>query len=78
MQDEVQPRAQSVDVLVLTKDQEFLSTIKDSSRGMHTVHYATTLAQADDTIRKHKIGVAVVDADRVYQPIARLKELGAE
>ena len=51
-----------VDVLVITKDQEFLTTIKESSRGVHEVHYANTLKQADELIRKHKIGVAVVDA----------------
>ena len=57
--------SQSVDVLVLTKDQEFLTTIRESSRGMHKVHYANTLAQADALIRKHKVGVAVVDAAMV-------------
>ncbi|MCG8371145.1 MAG: TonB family protein [Proteobacteria bacterium] len=57
--------AQSVDVLVLTRDREFLTTIRESSRGMHTVHYANTLKQADETIRKHTVGVAVVDAAMV-------------
>ena len=62
----------SVDLLVLTRDDDFLSTIKDSSRGTHTVHYASTLAQADDLIRKHKIGVAVVDAAMVGKKIEQL------
>ena len=62
----------SVDLLVLTRDNDFLSTIKDSSRGTHTVHYASTLAQADDLIRKHKIGVAVVDAAMVGKKIEQL------
>jgi len=66
--------AQSVDVLVLTKDQEFLTTIKESSRGMHTVHYANTLKQADESIRKHKIGVAVVDAAMVGEKIEQLTQ----
>ncbi len=66
--------AQSVDVLVLTKDQEFLTTIKESSRGMHTVHYANTLKQADETIRKHKVGVAVVDAAMVGEKIEQLTQ----
>jgi len=66
--------SQSVDVLVLTKDQEFLATIKESSHGMHTVHYANTLKQADETIRKHKIGVAVVDAAMVGQKIEQLTQ----
>lgn len=66
--------SKSVDVLVLTKDQEFLTTIKESSRGMHTVHYANTLAQADETIRKHKVGVAVVDAAMVGQKVEQLTQ----
>ena len=66
--------SRSVDVLVLTKDQEFLETIKDSSRGMHKVYYANTLGQANDAIRKHKIGVAVVDAAMVGEKIEQLTE----
>ena len=31
-----------VDLLVLTKDEEFLSTIKDSARGLHNVYHAVT------------------------------------
>ncbi len=62
----------SVDLLVLTNDKEFLATIKDSSRGTHTVHYADTLAQADKLIRKHKVGVAVVDAAMVGEKIEQL------
>ena len=64
--------SRSVDVLVLTQDQEFLETIKDSSRGMHTVHYANTLAQANETIREHKVGVAVVDAAMVGEKVEQL------
>ncbi len=64
--------ATAVDVLVLTKDQEFLSTVKDAARGMHTVHYATTLAQADETIRKEQVGVAVVDAAMVGDKVEQL------
>ncbi len=66
--------ARSVDVLVLTKDQEFLATIKDSARGIHNIHYATTLAQADDSIRKHKVGVAVVDAAMVGDKVEQLTQ----
>jgi len=54
--------SRAVDVLVLTKDEEFLATVKESSRGMHNVRYANTVAQADEAIRKHKVGVAVLDA----------------
>jgi len=66
--------SKSVDVLVLTKDQEFLTTIRESSRGMHTVHYANTLAQADEMIREHKVGVAVVDAAMVGEKIEQLTQ----
>ena len=66
--------SRSVDVLVLTKDQEFLETIKDSSRGMHKVFYANTLGQANDAISKHKIGVAVVDAAMVGEKIEQLTQ----
>ena len=66
--------SQSIDVLVLTKDEEFLATIKKSARGMHNVHYANTLRQADETIRKHKVGVAVVDAAMVREKIERLTQ----
>ena len=64
--------SRSVDVLVLTKDQEFLATIRESSRGMHNVHYANTLKQADEAIREHKVGVAVVDAAMVGDKVEQL------
>ena len=66
--------SRAVDVLVLTKDQEFLETIKDSSRGMHKVYYASTLGQANEAISKHKIGVAVVDAAMVGEKIEQLTQ----
>lgn len=66
--------ARAVDILVLTKDQEFLKTIKNSSRGMHKVYYANTLAQANDVISKHKIGVAVVDAAIIGKKIEQLTQ----
>tara|TARA_R110002096_G_scaffold23031_4_gene73571 strand:+ start:2576 stop:5542 length:2967 start_codon:yes stop_codon:yes gene_type:complete len=66
--------SRSVDVLVLTKDQEFLETVRDSSKGMHKVFYANTLAQANDAIAKHKIGVAVVDAAMVGEKIEQLTQ----
>jgi TonB family protein len=71
--------SRSVDLLALTRDPDFFSTVKASSRGMHTVHYATTLAQAVETIREHKVGVAVVDAamvgDRVEQLTQHLRQV---
>ena len=64
--------SRAVDVLVLTKDQEFLATIKESSRGMHKVHYANTLKQADEAVRQHKVGVAVIDAAMVGEKVEQL------
>jgi len=66
--------AATVDVLVITKDQEFLTTIKESSRGMHSVHYANTLKQAEDAVRKNKVGVAVVDAAMVGENVEKLTQ----
>jgi TonB family protein len=64
--------SRAVDVLVLTKDQEFLTTVRESARGMHNVIYASTLAQADDAVRKQKIGVAIVDSAMVGDNVERL------
>jgi TonB family protein len=66
--------SRAVDVLVLTKDQEFLETIKDSSRGAHKVFYANTLAQANDAISKNNIGVAVIDAAMVGEKVEQLTQ----
>jgi len=74
--DKVSPQAsvgsRAVDVLVLTKDEEFLTTVKKSARGMHNVIRANTLAQADDAVRKQKVGVAVVDATMVGDNVEKL------
>ena len=64
--------ASSVDVLVLTHDEEFLATVKESARGLHNVIYANTVSQADEALRKHKIGVAVVDAAMVGANVEKL------
>ncbi|HSG59483.1 MAG TPA: TonB family protein [Woeseiaceae bacterium] len=64
--------ARSVDVLVLTQDEEFLGTVRESARGLHNVIYANTLQQADEAVRKHKVGVAVVDAAMVGSNVEKL------
>lgn len=51
-----------VDVLVLTKDEDFLNTIRESSRGLHNVHHANTMAQAESVVKEHKVGVLITDA----------------
>ena len=64
--------ARAIDVLVLTKDEEFLATVRDAARGMHNIIYANTLAQADDAVRNHKVGVAVIDAAMVGSNVEKL------
>ena len=64
--------ARSVDVLVLTHDEDFLATVKESARGLHNVIYANTVSQADEAIRKRKVGVAVVDAAMVGTNVEKL------
>ncbi len=61
-----------VDVLVLTKDEEFLATIKDSARGLHNVYHAVTPTQAEDIARDNKVGVLVTDAAMVGSNIEGL------
>lgn len=64
--------AATVDVLVITRDQEFLTTVQESSRGAHTVHHANTLKQAEEAVRKNKVGVAVIDAAMVGENVEKL------
>ena len=64
--------ARAIDVLVLTKDEEFLATVRDAARGMHNIIYANTLAQADDAVRNHRVGVAVIDAAMVGSNVEKL------
>ena len=56
------PGGRDVDVLVLTKDEDFLATILDSANGLHKVHHAHTAEQAESLVREHKVGVLVTDA----------------
>lgn len=63
-----------VDVLVLTKDEDFLVTIRESMRGVHKIHYANTLAQAEQAITGGTVGVAVVDAAMVGENVEKLTQ----
>ena len=63
-----------VDVLVLTKDDDFLETIRESSHEAHTVHHANTPAQAEAIVRDHKVGVLVTDAAMVGSNIELVTE----
>ena len=46
--------------------------MKESSRGLHNVHCATSVKQADDIMREHEVGVAVIDAALVGQQVEQL------
>ena len=71
----VSPGAQDIDVLVLTKDEAFLETVKESARGLHNVHHANTLRQAEDAVKNKKVGVAVVDAGMIVAKIDKVEKL---
>ena len=64
--------SRAVDVLVLTKDDEFLTTVRESARGMHTIIAASTLAQAEEAVGSQTVGVAVVDAAMVGDNVEKL------
>ncbi len=67
-------RGREIDILVLTKDEEFLATIKESSMGLHDVYHADTPTQAEDIVVKHKVGVLVTDAAMVGSNIEVLTQ----
>lgn len=64
--------SRAVDVLVLTKDEEFLASIKDAARGLHDVHHSLTPTQAEDCVHKKNVGVLVTDAAMVGPNIEAL------
>jgi len=64
----------NVDVLVLTKDEEFLATVKDSARGLHNVHHSVTPTQAEEVVRNNKVGVFVTDAAMVGSDVESLTQ----
>jgi TonB family protein len=63
-----------VDVLVLTKDEEFLATIRDSARGLHNIHHANTPTQAEQVAKGNNVGVLVTDAAMVGSKIEVLTQ----
>jgi len=67
-------RGRNVDVLVLSKDEEFLATIKESSLGLHDVHHAVTPSQAEEFAGKKTVGVLVTDAAMVGSNIEALTQ----
>lgn len=66
--------ARSVDVLVLSKDEEFLGTVRESTAGMHEIRSANTLGQAEESLAKHKVGVVLIDAAMVGSNAEKLAQ----
>jgi len=66
--------SRNVDVLVMTKDEEFLATIKDSARGLHNLHHAVTPTQAENYVRDNTVGVLVTDAAMVGTTIETMAQ----
>lgn len=66
--------AQAVSLLVMTKDEEFLSAIKECCRGMHTVLYANSIKQASEMLAAHPVGVSIVDAALVGPNVEKLTQ----
>lgn len=64
--------AREVDLLVMTRDEEFLATISDSARGLHHLHHAVTPTQAEDFVRDKKVGVLITDAAMVGSEVENL------
>ncbi len=56
------PGVRPVDILVVTRDEEFLDTIKQSVAGTHNVLVANTVSQAQEAVSKLAVGVAILDA----------------
>ena len=66
--------AREVDLLVMTRDEEFLATINDSARGLHHMHHAVTPTQAENFVRDKMVGVLITDAAMVGSDIESLAE----
>ncbi|MDX1403091.1 MAG: TonB family protein [Woeseiaceae bacterium] len=66
--------AREVDLMVLTRDEEFLATIRDSARGLHHMHHAVSPTQAEKFVRDHQVGVLITDAAIVDDGIEKLTE----
>ncbi len=64
--------ARAVDVLVMTKDEEFLATVRESARGLNNIIHTNTLAQADEAVKNKNVGVAVIDAAMVGSNVEKL------
>ncbi|MDJ0760091.1 MAG: TonB family protein [Woeseiaceae bacterium] len=66
--------AQAVAVLVMTKDEAFLESIKECCRGMHDVHTASSIKAAQELIQSNSVGVSIVDAGLVGPNVEKLTQ----
>jgi TonB family protein len=66
--------AREVDILVMTRDEDFLATIRDSARGLHNLHHAVTPTQAENFVSDKTVGVLVTDAAMVGSDIESLTD----
>lgn len=66
--------ARQVDLLVMTRDDEFLATISDSARGLHHLHHALTPAEAEKFVHDKKVGVLITDAAMVGSEVEALTD----
>lgn len=62
----------NVDILVITRDEEFLATVKEAARGMHHVRHAADVDEATRLNRDNDIGVVLTDAAIVSSEINKL------
>lgn len=65
-------RPQQADVLVMTKDGDFLDAVRKTCNNAHAVHVAGSIREAGDMLASQPIGVAVIDASLVGPNIEKL------
>lgn len=66
--------AQAVGVLLMTKDESFMASIKECCRGMHDVHTASSIKQAQELIQSNAVGVSIIDAGLVGPNVEKLTQ----
>lgn len=68
----------NVDILVITRDEDFLATVKEAARGMHYVCHAADVDEAIRLNQDNDVGVVLTDAaivsSEVNQLIGTLRE----
>ena len=62
----------NTDILVITRDDEFLATVKEAARGIHHVRHASDIEQAIRLNQDNDVGVVLTDAAIVSTEINEL------